>query len=601
MTVNTDADAVSRFYDPTEYARIAAIKNGFERQKALDAFVAEAKAAGVIGVKKMFAEYVKGAQGGQLTASNATAFDNQPMELRTGVWEATDTGIVKRDAYGGEVLACTHPIMPIMRLRNIDTHKEQMILAFRRGQSWQNTVVPKSTMASAQQIIQLADSGIGVTSETAKHLVSYLYDVEALNYDDIPTMRSVSRLGYAGDEFIPYTQDIVFDGEASYRTLFNSVTQAGDPQEWVTIMRRLRKESLAAHILIAASFASVLVEPLGSLPFFVHLWGSESGTGKTVALMAAASVWGNPTIGKYIQTFHSTTVGHERLAAFLNSLPVIIDELQLAGTDAKGEKVFNVYRLAEGVGKSRGNKTGGMDMTPTWANTILTSGETPIVGEHAAAGIRNRVIEIECTLGDKIIKDGHGTAAALKANYGWGGKAFVAGLDVEEARQLYECYVKLLEQKASDKQVMAAAVLLVADELATKLIFKDGLALTAEQMAAFLQTDADIDINQRAYDYICGWVAQNSSAFKPDSGNKECYGQLEDGEFDGEYDTVYVIKTVLRGVLARSGYNYKSVQAWMAANGTLLMRGRNYTVQKRLNGVLTECYKIQLAIDKIYF
>lgn len=594
----SNPDKQARFYDAAEYERIANIPNGFERQKALDAFVREGKAAGVIGIKQMFAKYVKGKQGGQLTASNATDFDSQPMELRTGVWEATDTGILKRDAYGGEVLACTHPIMPIMRLRNIDTGKEQMILAYRRGREWQNAVVPKSVMASANAIIQLADDGIGVTSETAKHLVSYLHDVETLNYDEIPAMRSVSRLGYAGEAFIPYTDGIIFDGEASYKTLFNSVTQSGSPQEWLTVMRKLRKDSLAAHIIIAASFASVLVEPLGSLPFFVHLWGSESGTGKTVALMAAASVWGNPAIGKYVQTFHSTTVGHERLAAFLNSLPVIIDELQLAGVDSKGEKTFNVYRLAEGVGKSRGNKAGGFDRTPTWANTILTSGETPLVGEHAAAGIRNRVIEIECTLGNKVVQDGHGTAAALRQNYGWGGKPFVEALDIETARQLYNCYVRQLEQKASDKQIMAAAVLLVADELATQLFFKDGLALTADQMAAFLQTDAEVDVNQRAYDFICGWVAQNSAMFQADNKQRECYGLLEDDAVGGEYDTVYIIKAVLRDTLARSGYSYKSAQAWMASRGLLQKRGGNYTVQKRLNGVLTECYKIQLAHDK---
>ena len=40
--------------------------------------------------------------------------------------------------------------------------------------------------------------------------------------------------------------------------------------------------SLTARILLAASFASPLLEPLNCLPFFVHLWGVDSGTGKTV-------------------------------------------------------------------------------------------------------------------------------------------------------------------------------------------------------------------------------------------------------------------------------------------------------------------------------
>ena len=81
--------------------------------------------------------------------------------------------------------------------------------------------------------------------------------------------------------------------------------------------------------MLAASFASPILSLVGSLPFFVHLWGVDSGTGKTVGLMAAASVWGNPALGSYIQTFNATQVGHERTAAFLNHLPMCIDELQL--------------------------------------------------------------------------------------------------------------------------------------------------------------------------------------------------------------------------------------------------------------------------------
>ena len=43
-------------------------------------------------------------------------------------------------------------------------------------------------------------------------------------------------------------------------------------------------------LMLAASFASVLVPLLGGLPFIVDLWGETEG-GKTVTLMVAASVW----------------------------------------------------------------------------------------------------------------------------------------------------------------------------------------------------------------------------------------------------------------------------------------------------------------------
>lgn len=583
---------LNKYQDKAEYARIAAITDPFDRQQALDAFVAEGKRHGVIGIRKLFSEYMRSQRKGA-PVSNVTAFDGQPIELQTREWTADDTGVWRRDGNGVEICACPHPIMPVQRLRNVDTGKEQMEIAFKRGAGWHRIIVPKSVLASASQIVSLADSGVAVTSETARALVAYLHDAENANYAEIPTKQSVSRLGYVAGVFSPYSMDMAFDGDAAYRSLYNAVTEHGSCAAWLDEMRKLRADSVAAKIIIAASFASALVEPLGSLPFFVHLWSSESGTGKTVALMAAASVWGNPAVGKYIQTFHSTVVGHERLAAFFNSLPVIIDELQLAATDSKGDKQFSVYHLAEGVGKARGNRQGGFDQTPTWCNTILTSGETPIVGDHAAAGFKNRVIEIECTLGSKIVKNGHSTAAALRNNYGWGGKAFMAGVDIDEARRLYEEYVGELEARAADKQIMAAGVLLVADALATRMLFKDGKALTVDELAAYLQRDEDIDVNRRAFDFVCNWIAQNGAAFR-DGCKGERLGMLESSTDTDTMGTAYIIKGAFRDALQRRGYNYKGVQAWMANEGHLAMRGRNYTVGKRIDGVSVDCYKITL-------
>ena len=51
---------------------------------------------------------------------------------------------------------------------------------------------------------------------------------------------------------------------------------------WRETAVRCRQESRTAQILLAASFASVLLGHIGALPFFVHLWSAESGTGKTV-------------------------------------------------------------------------------------------------------------------------------------------------------------------------------------------------------------------------------------------------------------------------------------------------------------------------------
>lgn len=152
--------------------------------------------------------------------------------------------------------------------------------------------------------------------------------------------------------------------------------------------------------------------------------------------MFAASVWANPEIGRFIHTFNSTFVGREKSAAFVNSLPLILDELQIV----KDRKEFDkdIYMLSEGAGRTRGNKTGGLDKTPTWANCILTSGEMPITGSNSGGGAVNRILEIECT--DRLFDNPRDVANTVKSNYGFAGHKFVEFLqhDMEKAEHIYE-------------------------------------------------------------------------------------------------------------------------------------------------------------------
>lgn len=60
------------------------------------------------------------------------------------------------------------------------------------------------------------------------------------------------------------------------------------------------------------------------------------------------------------------------MAGFLHSIPLIMDELQLA-RDPHGKINFNVYELASGSGKIRSNVGRGLAPTPRWANCFITS------------------------------------------------------------------------------------------------------------------------------------------------------------------------------------------------------------------------------------
>ena len=588
------------FFTTEPYSELFELRdNPFEYEQAQKLMAAEAKAAGYPGFQKTFKSYVLGLRKTNVATeskANPTDFPDQPLELEGGEWLCDVDGVRVVNGMGYTETACCHPIMPIERLVNIDTGEEKIKLAYCKSKRWREIVVGKEITSVASKITALATAGVAVTSENAKTLVRYLCDIENLNLDSIPEHESVSRLGYVDEgRFSPYVPGLIFDGEASYRLIFEAISQSkGNFEGWVKIAKKCRSESLVARVMLAASFSSVLIKHIGALPYFVHLWSCESGTGKTVALMLAASVWGNPEPGAYIQSFNSTVVGHEKMAAFLNNIPMCIDELQLS-KDGYGKSKFDVYQLAQGVGRTRGNKSGGVDRTPTWANCILTTGETPIVRDGSGAGAVNRVIDLECPIGEKVILDGQVTANTVKSNYGHAGKMFVEKLDVEKAKELYEKHFEILSKsETTEKQCMAAAIILTADALISEMFF-NSKPLDVTQVSQFLKSKASVSVGDRGYQYVCDWVAMNIGNFldangmsRDDKAPSKIYGQRSDT------DWIYINRTIFRNAVEDAGYNDRALLSFLKSKGLIKTRSKNSTRGKRIGGILTECVLLKL-------
>lgn len=547
--------------------------------------------------KQMLREYRKN----KSIVPNQTEFDGQYLELNCGDWESVDYGIFRDVPGGGRECACPHPIMPIERLRNIDTGEVKVRLAFRRQSDakWSTIIVSKKTIANTREIISLAEHDVAVNSNNAKSLVAYLDDMLEMNYDLIPQRKSIGRLGYIeGEGFSPYVEDLAFDGDASFRNLYGYVKSHGDQIKWYETALECRKMSVTARILLASSFASPLLSVVGALPFFVHMWGG-SETGKTVALMLAASVWGDPLKGRLLQTFNATRVGQEMTASFLNHLPMCLDELQLT-KNGKGQSSFDVYQLAEGVGRTRGKKAGGVEMTPTWDCCFLTTGEDPIIGLSAGGGAVNRVIEIECFTGQKVIEDGHRIAAALTQNYGWAGQLFVKKLYEsdkvqEQVRGIYQDFFNELNKNdTTDKQSLAAAAILTADLLATLWIFQDDNELTVDEIKAFLASKEAVSAGARAYSWICNWVAENENHFYTEMGapTTSVYGRIE-------YNMAYINNNVLSNALNEANFNATATYSYLKTKNLIVTgSGRGYGRTKKIGGSSPYCIWLRLPSDQ---
>lgn len=581
---------------PFEYL-YAHKENKFEMRQLMGRMSIQAQAVGVRNLATLFKDYIETVSGTVTPGFNRTDFTGQEMELDCGGWTATDTGIYGTDKMGFEVVACYHPIMPVQRLVNVDTREHKVMLAYRLSRRWDIVIVDRNVISDSRSIIGLSKYGIMVNSETGKALVRYLADVEQLNYDLIPEVSSVGRLGWIEEYgFSPYEEELVFDGEETYRTRFESIQEHGSREAWLDCARAVRSGktpgNVIARIVLAASFASVLVGPCRCLPFFVHLWGG-SETGKSLSLVLAASVWANPEIGVYIQTFNATEVGKELGAAFCNSLPLIIDELQLVKDNRKDFDRM-IYQLSEGVGRARGRKQGGLQKTPTWRNCVITTGEFPIISANSGEGAVNRTIEVDCH-DTKLFDEPKKTATSLYANYGFAGREFVDHLMadgvIERVQKLQEDLQKAIKTgDTMDKQTASAALILAADRLSEEWIFQDGVLLQPDDIRPYLVSKETVNQNARALQYLYDFININQSRFSlgADAHQGEVWGDLDD-------DYAYIIRSKFDQILQDEGYNASAFLGW-AKNNNLILPGKDgkMTRTKRINGRVSRCIWLKM-------
>lgn len=555
-----------------------------------------------LGVKSDFEEIMKGYNQADremkrqeqenrtvCTVDNYTNFTGPHDRMYCGAWIADDRGVFAQNSGRVDEVACYHPILPVERLRNLETGEEQIKLAYKRNNQWQDIVVPKTMITSANKIVALSGRGISVTSENAKLLVKYLADVENGNDDYIDVQYSTSKLGWINDQFIPYDTDIIFDGDNRFKQAFESVSEHGSFDVWLRHVRELRASGrMEVKFLLAASFSSVLVQVLGGLPFFVDLWGETEG-GKTVSLMVAASVWANPDESRYIGDFKTTDVALEAKADMLNHLPMFLDDTSKTSARIRDNFEGIVYDLCSGKGKSRSNKELGINRENRWRNVMICNGERPLSSYVNQGGAINRILEVEC--GEKIYQDPQKTAETVKKNYGHAGKEFVEiikELGEDEIRSIQKEFQKqLLDTDKMQKQSISLSIVLTADKIATDYIFKDGQYISVEEAKKVLIDRNELSDNERCYHFIQDKVAMNGHRFDTIT-SCEKWGIVENG-----YAIFY--NSAFDQICKDGGFSKKSFLSWAAKKGIIQQDSKgNHTKQKKIDGKNSRCVFLQL-------
>lgn len=520
---------------------------------------------------------------------NYTDFDGPYESMYCGSWLANEDGIYSQNMSQVEQIACYHPILPIERLKNLETKEEQIKLAYKRNGKWDEIIVPKTMVTSASKIVALSGRGVAVTSENAKLLVRYLSDVENRNTGKIAVQYSSSKLGWIKKEFLPYDTEITFDGDSRFRQLFESIGEHGGRDKWYKHVKNLRQSGrMEIKLMLAASFASVLIHQIGALPFFVDLWGETEG-GKTVTLMLAASVWANPAESAYIGDFKTTDVALEAKANMLNHLPVILDDTSKKNRRIEENFEGVVYDLCSGKGKTRSNREIGINAESHWNNCILTNGERPLDSYVNQGGAINRILEIEC--GEKVYADPQLTADTLKQNYGFAGKDFVEvikAMGADAVREIQKGFQQqLFDDEKMQKQSISLSIILAADKIATDMLFKDGQYISIDEAKKVLIDRNELSDNERCYRYILDKVSMNGTRFDADTACEK-WGIIEHGY-------AFFYNQAFDELCKSGGFSKRSFLSWGVKKKIVETDSKgNPTKQKKIDGKNNRCVCLKL-------
>ena len=178
----------------------------------------------------------------------------------------------------------------------------------------------------------------------------------------------------------------------------------GTIEAWREFVQLLIKKEMYEHLAIMMAGASApLMRFTGIYGMTYHCGSTESGTGKSLALEAAASIWGHPV---HYRTGKSTSpVAMQQRLGLLGSHPLITDELTsknranfewlpeflLDMTEGRGKE-----RMESGANKERINLS-------TWMTNAIMSSNTHVVDgltggrKHSSEGELRRLLEFILT------------------------------------------------------------------------------------------------------------------------------------------------------------------------------------------------------------
>ena len=465
---------------------------------------------------------------------------NQEINFFTSKWLIDEgNNSIYKENKGDEGIASYEIVLVTKRLINIETNEQKFEITYKDKDKWYSFTQPRSTF-STRNISKLSDYGITIAPQNSINFCNYIADLYKSNEYVIPTIKSISRLGWVDDtfkQFLPITEgEIICDCEKEYEKILEILKPKGSFEIWQQNVLQARENKIV-RIYTDASFASALIKVLGINGYLVHLYG-DSGKGKSVSLKIAMSIWGSPKKGHLFNGADATKFGLERRAEFLQNIPLSGDEI--LKRDTKEITLDDlIYMISNGSGRARGSKDGGVQRQSSWNLIMMTTSEMPITSDVSASGAKVRCIELQNSK-DMFSKTEQLPILCdtIEKNYGHAGKKFVELITKLGKEELCEKFneikkeaIELSSKPLDEKQLNAVASIKLADDLVSEEILKTDSQLSLEDILILIKDTDEIDIGKRARDLVISQIQRDISTF-------QIVGSGYNNPFEGRITTI---------------------------------------------------------------
>jgi hypothetical protein len=229
----------------------------------------------------------------------------------------------------------------------------------------------------------------------------------------------------------------------------NACQPTGSLENWQKIINMLTAKKLYEMLTFClVGFGAPLMKFSKFAGITFHLGSTATGTGKTLSLELAGSVWGHPS--RYRISNSTSDVAMKQRTGMLFSLPLISDEITSKNRDDFEWVAKFIFDLSEGIGKSRMESGADKERENKtyWHTMCLLSSNTHVMDyltgarKHSSEGETRRVLEL--TLEKKLSWETHELEVLemLSDTYGVAGHVYAQYL-VDHAEELPAMYTKI--------------------------------------------------------------------------------------------------------------------------------------------------------------